>query len=91
MLGIRLLKEVGYLTSRHCKIGSARRHFKIKLWQQMFSFIGLNMTEQKRKPNEPHDQFIKQFGPVVLNTPDTFWEEKWSIGTKKAIHRLKYK
>lgn len=24
------------------------------------------MTEQKRKPNEPHDQFIKQFVPVVL-------------------------
>jgi hypothetical protein len=24
------------------------------------------MTEGKRKPNEPHDQFIKQFVPVVL-------------------------
>jgi hypothetical protein len=24
------------------------------------------MTEQNRKPNEPHDQFIKQFVPVVL-------------------------
>jgi hypothetical protein len=24
------------------------------------------MTDQKRKPNEPHDQFIKQFVPVVL-------------------------
>ncbi len=24
------------------------------------------MTESKRKPNEPHDQFIKQFVPVVL-------------------------
>jgi hypothetical protein len=24
------------------------------------------MTERKRKPNEPHDQFIKQFVPVVL-------------------------
>ena len=24
------------------------------------------MTEQKRKPNEPHDQFVKQFVPVVL-------------------------
>ena len=25
------------------------------------------------------------------NSPDTFWEEKWAIDTKKAIHRLKYK
>ena len=24
------------------------------------------MTERRRKPNEPHDQFIKQFVPVVL-------------------------
>jgi hypothetical protein len=24
------------------------------------------MTEQKRKPNEPHDRFIKEFVPVVL-------------------------
>jgi hypothetical protein len=24
------------------------------------------MTDRKPKPNEPHDQFIKQFVPIVL-------------------------